>query len=138
MAPAIFSSNQLLSHFLSSGHATIWCLIQLVSLSVASIKMSEGDLYLEVFPCVEKSHRIWSEVSRDHKFSASAAGGGENIGQTAHIKGEKHGLPRCVYHFVRYWTLYTRYTWRIVTDLLWCSLARLIGAMIRAWNFLLC
>jgi hypothetical protein len=30
VAPAIFSSNQLRSHFLSSGHNTIWSVIRLV------------------------------------------------------------------------------------------------------------
>jgi len=34
--------------------------------------MSEGDLYLEAFPRIEKRHRLCSEVSRDHKFSALA------------------------------------------------------------------
>jgi hypothetical protein len=70
-APGIFSSNQLRSHRLSSGHTTIWSVIQLVD---DLDKMSEGDPYLEVFTRVEKRHRLWSEVSRDHKFSALAAG----------------------------------------------------------------
>jgi len=31
-------------------------------------KMSEGDLYLEVFPRIEKRHRLWSEVSETTSF----------------------------------------------------------------------
>ena len=71
VAPTIFSSNQLRSHVLSSGHTTIWSVIRLVD---RIDKMSEGNQYLEVFPRIEKRHRLWSEVSRDHKFSALAAG----------------------------------------------------------------
>jgi hypothetical protein len=88
VAPVIFSSNQLRSHFLSSGHATIWNLVQLVD---ALDKTGGGDLYLEVFPRAEKRHRIWPEVPRDHKFPALAAGGGDGTSQTAHRRGEKRG-----------------------------------------------
>jgi hypothetical protein len=90
VAPAIFSSNQLLSHVLSSSHTTIWGVIKLVN---GLDKMREGNLsYLEVFPRIEKRHRLWSEVSRDHKFSALASGGGGSMSQTAHIRGEmKYG-----------------------------------------------
>lgn len=104
-APAIFSSNQLRSHLLSSGHTTICSVIQLVD---GLDNMSGGDLiYLEVFPRIEKRHRLWSEVSRDHKFSALATGsGGCIMSQTAHIiRGEQYGLPRCVGHLVRCWIL---------------------------------
>lgn len=76
MAPAIFSSNQLRSHFLSSGHNTIW-----------------SDHKLQFVDGLDK-------VSRDHKFSALAlaVGSGGCMSQSGlgaySIRGEKYGLPR--------------------------------------------